>query len=44
MVINVSSFLLAAIDNFKTVLNGRKAALVEFYAPWYVKTTGSLCM
>ncbi|KAI8108817.1 hypothetical protein M9435_005234 [Picochlorum sp. BPE23] len=22
------------IDNFKTVLNGRKAALVEFYAPW----------
>lgn len=24
------------------MLNGRKAALVEFYAPWYVKNTVSM--
>ena len=26
----------ADLNNFKSILNGRKSALIEFYAPWYV--------
>jgi hypothetical protein len=31
----VAASLDAAPDNFDKVIDGSKAALVEFYAPWY---------